>query len=262
MIGKRTVAVRAGAWLAVAFVPLCVVACQDQGRPDSSPNANSSPNAMGGPSNEKVTEPSTAKLDDTAKTNILLRQLHAANQEEIDLGKIAEDKAQNPDVKKFASDMVQEHTAGDQKLVDLAKRLNVDINASPTDPVQKVLSSASDECKRSLKGQSGAQFDVAYFAPQVEKHTFALKLVEEAQKTASGDVKQLLDDVHSTVLSHLDHAKTVMRELTFSSAVGGGPMGRDFDLKTNAPGVGTKHGHGSRDAAPSAGTNTPPSGSE
>jgi putative membrane protein len=225
---------------------MSVLGCQDQGRADSMPNANGTPN-------DKTVQPSTAKLDDATKTTILLRQLHAANQEEVDLGKLADDKAQNAEVKKFANEMVTDHTAADQKLVDVAKRMNIDINASPADPVQKVLASASEDCKRSLRGQSGGQFDVAYFAPQVDKHAFALKLVEEAQKTASGDVKKLLDEMRPTVETHLEHAKNVMQRLTFATAVGGGPAARDTTSATDAPIVGGKHeGAGHHEAVPKA----------
>jgi putative membrane protein len=246
MIRKASVCVRTGAWLALAVAPLCVLGCQDQGRSDSTPNAIATPN-------DKSGQPSAAKLDDATKTNILLRQLHAANQEEIDLGKLANDKAVNADVRKFANDMVTDHTAADQNLTDLAKRMNIDINTSPVDPVQKALSAATDQCKRSLRGQSGSEFDVAYFAPQVEKHNLALKLVEEAQKTASGDVKKLLDDMHPTVESHLDHAKTVMRGLTFSAAVGGGPLGHEMAPTGNAPGSRVHEPGGVPDNTPKTG---------
>jgi hypothetical protein len=50
-----------------------------------------------------------------------------------------------------------------------------------------------------------------------------LKLIDEAQKTAEGDVKSLLAEMRPTVESHLDHAKSVTRGLTFSAAIGGGP---------------------------------------
>jgi putative membrane protein len=206
---------KSAGWVVALSLPFAA-GCQDHGRPDSMPNANGSPS-------EKVTQ-APMKLDDATKTNIVLRQLHAANQEEVDLGKIAVDKAQNADVKKFAQDMVNDHSAADAKLTALAKRMNIDIAMTATNPVEKALSEASDECKRSLRGQSGTSFDVAYIAPQADKHTFALKLLSEGQKTASGDVKSLLEEMRPTVEGHLDHAKNVMKLLTFSgAAIGGGP---------------------------------------
>jgi putative membrane protein len=241
MTRTRGFAARAASWLVVAAVPLCALGCQNEGRSDTAPGSNATPAEKAGQTN--------VKLDDATKTNILLRQIHAANQEEIDRGKIADDRAQNPDVKKFGNQMVTDHTQADQKLTDLAKRLNIDINMAPVDPVQKALSSATDECKRSLRGQSGAQFDVSYSAPQVDKHILALKLVEEGEKTASGDVKKLLEEMRPTVESHLEHAKTLLRGLTFSAAVGGGPMGHE--PAGSAPGAG-KRDAGYQEAVPKA----------
>jgi len=220
-------------WVLTASMPLLVLGCQDQGRSDSMPNANGTPNA-------KVTQ-APAKLDDATRTNIVLRQLHAANQDEIDLGKIAVDKAQNADVKKFAQDMVNDHDAADAKLTALAKRSNIDLGASTNDPVEKALSESSEACKRSLRGQTGAAFDVAYIAPQADNHTFALKLIEEGQKTASGDVKSLLEEMRPTVEGHLEHARNVMRGLTFTSAIGGGPAVRETTPAPVAPAG--KHDH-------------------
>ena len=201
-------------WLALAGFPLAIVGCQNETRSDST-----NTNAVAASS-----QPSTMRLDDVTKTNMLLRQLHAANQEEIDVGKMAQDKAPDGDVKKFAIDMVSDHTSADQKLTDLAKRSNIDLSATSHDPVQQALMSTSDEFKRNLRSLSGMQFEVAYVAPQVEKHQFVLKVIDEAQKTASGDVKKLLDETRPTVESHLEHAKSMQRNLSFGpAAVGGGP---------------------------------------
>src|SRR5689334_7780965 len=184
--------IRPAWWFTVAAIPIAMFGCQNEGRSDS-PNSTALAASA---------QPSVAKLDDATKTNILLRQLHAANQEEIDLGKLAQEKAQNAEVKKFATDMVNDHTSADQKLTDLGKKTNLDLNATPHDPVTQAMQSASEEGKRSLRGMSGAQFDVAYTAPQVDKHIVALKLVEEAQKTATGDTKKLLEGMKPTIESH------------------------------------------------------------
>jgi putative membrane protein len=216
MIRRKRFMTTAAVGFVAASLPLWGLGCQDQGRPDSMPNAN------GGP-NEKVTQ-APMKLDDATKTDIVLRQLHAANQEEVDLGKLAIDKAQNADVRRFAQDMVDDHGAADAKLTALAKRTNIDLNVVPADPVQKALSDASDESKRSLRGQAGSWFDIAYIAPQADKHVLALKLIDEGKKTASGDVKSLLEEMRPTVEGHLEHARSVLRELSFSTAIGGGPM--------------------------------------
>jgi len=222
MTRTRGFTIQAAKWFVVAGIPIWGLGCQNEGRSDSAPSGTAQ--AAGATSAQS----SGMRLDDTTKTNMLLRQIHAANQDEIEMGKLASDKAQSPEVKRFASQMVTDHTQVDQKLTDLAKRSNLDLNATPMDPIAVALQSASEDHKRMIRGLSGSQFEAAYVAPQVDNHSVVLKLVEEAQKTASGATRKLLDETRPVVESHLDHAKNLMRGLTFSpSAVGGGPMGSE-----------------------------------
>jgi putative membrane protein len=223
MTRTRGFTIHAASWFVVA-VPLAALGCQNEGKSDGPSGAQQSKEMPGATS----AQPSAARFDDTTRTNVLLRQIHAANLDEIEMGKMALDKAPSPDVKKFASQMVTDHTSADQKLTDVAKRANLDLNAPPMDPIAQALQSASDDQKRALRGLTGAQFEAAYVAPQVGSHSVVLKLVEEAQKTASGDTRRVLDETRPTVESHLDHAKTLTKGLTFSpSAVGGGPSGSE-----------------------------------
>jgi putative membrane protein len=234
MTRTRGFTIQAARWFVVA-VPLAALGCQNEQKSDGAPSGAQQTKEMPGATSA---QPSAARFDDTTRTNVLLRQIHAANLDEIETGKMALDKAPSPDVKKFANQMVTDHTSADQKLTDAAKRVNVDLNAPPIDPIAQALQSASDERKRALRGLSGAQFEAAYVAPQVDNHSVVLKLVEEAQKTASGDTRRVLDETRPTVESHLDHAKTLTKGLTFSpSAVGGGPSGGE-----NMPGGTMKGG--------------------
>ncbi|HEX9295466.1 MAG TPA: DUF4142 domain-containing protein [Polyangiaceae bacterium] len=218
-------------WLAVAVAggALAAAGCQnDQNRSDAPPSSTVGQGASAG----------TARMDDNMKTNIVLRQLHAANQDEIENGKMAAERAASAEVKKFANEMVNDHTSADQKLTDLAKRLNFDLNMGPRDPLHSAFSSAKDAHKRNLRAQSGAQFEVAYLAPQVDDHELVLQLIDEGRKVGAADVKKLLDEIRPTVENHRDHAKNLMRGFTFSaSAIGGGPA-------TEATPEGTKGGKG------------------
>jgi putative membrane protein len=227
MTRTRGFTIQAAKWFAIAGIPLAALGCQNEQKTEGTPGVNPQA-AMSG-------QPSAMRFDDTTKTNMLLRQIHAANTDEIEMGKQAMDKAQSPDVKKFAAQMVTDHTNADQKLTDVAKKSNLDLSAPPQDPIAQALQSAAEEHKRMVRGLSGAQFEAAYVAPQVENHTMVLKMVEEAQKTASGDTRKVLDEIRPTVEAHLDHAKTLMKGLTFSpSAVGGGPMGGEGSMQPAA----------------------------
>jgi putative membrane protein len=217
-------------WLAPIFSAAALgFGCQSQGNSTGSPSSASpttSPQSGQTGQTGQATQASATKLDDATKTRIVLTELHSINQQEINEGKLAADRAQSADVKKFASDMVTDHTNADQKLTDLAKRMEIDIHSSPTNPVEAAMSQATDERKRMLSGLSGPAFDIAFIAPEAHEHELALQIIDQGQKSASGDVKRLLDEVKPTVESHREHAKALLKGLRFdSSAVGGGPAG-------------------------------------
>jgi len=241
--------------VAVAGGALAAAGCQNENRSDVPPS-----------STVGQTTPATgARMDDSMKTNIVLRQLHAANQDEIENGKIAVDRAVSAEIKKFANEMVTDHTNADEKLTDLAKRTNIDLNMAPRDPLQSAMSSAKDAHKRTLRALSGAQFESAYLAPQVDDHELVLQLIDEGQKAGSSDVKKLLDEIKPTVEAHRDHAKNLMRGLTFSAtAIGGGPSvegtpeGMQRGMMGKGDGGGMMHQQGTRqEGTRQEGTRTP-----
>jgi putative membrane protein len=209
---------KSSSWLVVAVGSglLALAGCQSEGRSDVPPTSGMAASA----------QPLVTGMNDSMKTSIVLRQIHGINQEEIETGKLAMDHAQSPEVKKFGNEMMTDHTSIDMKLTDLAKRMNIDLNMPSQTPLEAAIASAADDHKRTLRAAMGGRFDVEYIAPQASSHDVALKLIDEGQKTATGDAKKFLDETRPIIETHRDHAKTLMRGLTFSAAaVGGGPMG-------------------------------------
>lgn len=217
-------------WLAPIFAAATLgMGCQSEGNSTGSPSSASPTTGPQSGQNAPTSQNARGlevKLDDATKTRIVLTELHAANQAEISEGKLANDRGQNADVKKFAGDMVSDHSAADQKLTDLAKRLEIDVNSSPTNPVEVAMSEAGDARRRMLASLSGAAFDVAYLAPQAHQHELVLELIAQGQKTAPAEVKRLLDEMKPTIESHREHARSLLRGFRFeATAVGGGPAG-------------------------------------
>src|ERR1700739_4305404 len=61
----------------------------------------------------------------------ILTELAQANLDEISVGKIAEDKAQSPDVKAFAQQMVDDHSKGLQAVQQVAQSKEVTLPSEP-----------------------------------------------------------------------------------------------------------------------------------
>lgn len=116
---------------------------------------------------------------------------------EVELGKLAAQKATNPEVKKFAQKMVDDHTKAGNELKDLAakkgKTLPADMNSSHKSTLEK------------LKGLSGADFDKAYVDAMVDDHETAVDLFEnEAEDGTDADIKAFAAKTLPTLKSHLE----------------------------------------------------------
>ncbi len=82
----------------------------------------------------------------------ILATLAAANQGEIDAGKLAESKATSASVKSFAHDMVVAHTAMLKSGDALAKKLNITPDAAAADSINAMNQSTGGSAQRRSKG--------------------------------------------------------------------------------------------------------------
>lgn len=134
-----------------------------------------------------------AHAADAPSSADVLKDLHHANQEEIEMGKIAQDKGQSKDVKKFGKTLVKDHTAADKKVTALAKDEKIDLGEMP------VMKDNMPE---------GADFDASFARAMLEGHQ---KVVSEATaaRDSTGDekLKKLLVAIIPTLQKHLDTAQ-------------------------------------------------------
>jgi len=140
-----------------------------------------------------------SKLDRSDRK--LLQDLAQGNMAEIDAGKMALEKSQNADVKKFAQQMVDEHTKALGEVQALATAKNVTL-PDGAGPMAKTKATA-------LKALSGNLFDKEYAKRAgVGDHESTVKLLQKIQKDGKdSDLKALADKMLPTVEHHLDMAK-------------------------------------------------------
>lgn len=170
-------------------------------------------------------EAKQAPLSDTAKLNMVLRELHGLNQTEIESGRMASERAQAAEIKEFGQLMVRDHTEADRKLTDFAKRNSIDLTkTTPADPIHAAFDRADQAQHKALGTKRGAAFDAAYVAPQVLEHRVALSIAEEGRKYAKDEAKTLLDETYRMLGEHLARAERLQSQLRFEpAAIGGGP---------------------------------------
>lgn len=130
-----------------------------------------------------------------------------ANMAEVALGKLAQQKAQSDDIKKFAQKMIDEHTKAEQDLEGIASKnsLTLPQDMSPQQKTQQ----------DRLSKLSGAQFDRAYMRMMVMDHTRVGNALErESHKvSANADLKDYATRMYPGVSDHLTMAKTIMASL-------------------------------------------------
>ncbi len=166
-----------------------------------------------------------------AKLRAVFRYLHETNEAEIRAGNVTADRTTIPDVRQYATSMVSEHVVADQKLVDLARRERIGIETvPPADPIHAAALRYTAAEEQGLQELSLSSLDVVYVASSADQHGFALEVIEQGQRVASGDVKTLFDEAREMTARHRDHAIILMQDLRFAPhAIGGGPV-HDFDF--------------------------------
>ena len=122
--------------------------------------------------------------------------------EEVELGRLAAQKGQSPDVKKFGQKMVDDHSKAGDELKQLASRKGVTL------PTEMKAEQKADKDK--LTKLSGADFDKEYMSMMVEDHD---KDVKDFQTEASGggdaDVKAFASKTLPTLQEHQKMAKDI-----------------------------------------------------
>lgn len=136
-----------------------------------------------------------------------------ANQGEVDLGNLAKDKAENPDVKAFANDMVTDHSAANEK----GNQLTQQISLTPEEnDLSTQLKSSVDQSKAKLDSTAaGAAFDKAYIDDQVTAHQTVLDALDNTliPGAQNAELKTMLQNMRPTVAQHLDRAKQLQTKL-------------------------------------------------
>jgi putative membrane protein len=123
-----------------------------------------------------------------------------ANLAEVELGKLAADKASSADVKKFAQQMVDDHTKANDELKTIAQNKNITL-PSAIDAKHKAVADK-------LSKLSGESFDRAYMQEMVNGHRMvANQFRTESKSGKDADVKAWAAKTLPTVEEHLKMAQ-------------------------------------------------------
>jgi putative membrane protein len=121
---------------------------------------------------------------------------------EVELGKVAQDKAVDPRVKRFGAMMVKDHTEADDNLKRIAGSLNITLPDSVSDDSRKDIDK--------LKGKKGRDFDKAYVDMMLDDHK---KDIAEFRKCADNcsdsSIRTFAASTLPTLEKHLDSIQAI-----------------------------------------------------
>ena len=130
---------------------------------------------------------------------------------EVQLGKIAQEKASSPDVKAFGQRMVDDHSKANDRLRALAQEHGVTLKESLPREHQKMVDQ--------LSNLSGPAFDRAYMSAMVKDHVEDVaKFRREAKRAEQTPAKEFAAETLPVLESHLDLAKSTAAKVGAGSA--------------------------------------------
>jgi putative membrane protein len=121
---------------------------------------------------------------------------------EVELSKVAASKAQAADVKKFAAQMVKDHSANNKELASIAAKENIQ--------VPKSLDSEHAALRDKLKTMKGADFDREYMDAMRTDHQKMVDLLKSSESTVStDDLRTFIKKTEPVVEHHLSMAQEI-----------------------------------------------------
>ena len=177
-----------------------LLACNDvNDTTESTTNTSTGTNTV---TDANVSTTNTVVTDE--KSSEFLKKVTNAGMAEIQLAKLAQQKATIDAVKNFAAMLERDHTSVNQQVKNFADQRNVALPAAISDDKQKMYTD--------MEKMTGKAFDKDYISMMVKAHNDGISLFEDTRSNASDiDVKNFADKTLPTLRMHLDSAKAIQK---------------------------------------------------
>ena len=145
-----------------------------------------------------------AIMDDNSKD--FANKAATGGMEEVELGKLAEQKANSPQVKDFGKMMIEDHTLLNNNFKTIASKKSMELPTSVTDDQRKDIDN--------LSKKAGKDFDKAYVDMMVEDHKKDISEFKDAQaKVADNDIKDFITNTLPTLQKHLNAIQAIKSKM-------------------------------------------------
>jgi putative membrane protein len=161
---------------------------------------------MGGPQHNAAQRNAAQQQELSQKDLDFIRNAAMGGMTEVELGKIAEQKAHSPDVKSFGARMVHDHSRANDQLTTIAKERGV--------PVPQQLDTEHMQIRDRLAKLQGGAFDRSYIRMMVVDHDKDIKAFrQEAQTGHDRELKRFARETLAMVEQHDKLAHDIERSM-------------------------------------------------
>lgn len=129
------------------------------------------------------------------------------NEAELAIGRLAQERATNAQVREFAQAMVRDHQTALQELRQVASQNNIQIEA------QAGMEGDHRDVHERMMEQKGAEFDREFIDWAVDKHEEAVDDVEDHVDSENAALRQWATKTLPTLRQHLEQARTIQQSL-------------------------------------------------
>jgi putative membrane protein len=138
-----------------------------------------------------------------------------ANQKDVDTGKLAVEKSANKDVKEMGKMFATAHAGLKDQVEELAKKQKI----NPVLPAENKGDQEHDKVLSDLKAKSGADFDKAWLAHEIEYHQFVIDYVTKTllPSTKNPELKAFLEKAAPAFQGHLVAAQNLQKKLGYTT---------------------------------------------
>ena len=179
-----------------------IVACNNTNETTESTNTSTSSNTATDANTS--TSPSNTGVVTDEKSKEFLTKAANSGMAEVQLAKMAQQKATIDAVKSFAAMLERDHTAVGDQVKSFASQRNVTLPSAPSDEKQKMVND--------MDKMSGKAFDKEFISMMVKGHNDGISLFEDTKANASDvDIKNFADKTLPTLRMHLDSAKAIQK---------------------------------------------------
>ncbi len=146
----------------------------------------------------------TARIEKLPRADVdMLKKLHQANREEIELGLVAQEKGVREGVKEFGKMMVDDHRAADEKIVKMSTDHGIPLG-DDTDAMK-----LADK----FRDKDADEFDREYLTRMVKDHDKVIRMIGTKSNELKADFQAMLNELLPTLRQHRMEAKRLLDEV-------------------------------------------------